>query len=369
MKKFLLILMAAVATSVAAWAQDTYVVAGVAELCGSTWDGNDANNQMTLQGDGTYVKTFTNVAVMKGYQFKIVKNGSEWIGDKTGQNVTFNVSTACDVNIYYNPANNDITVQGAGVGDPTFEINKVVAVGNGSGNWLNGASWNPNADENQMAEVGDKVYKITYNEVAAGTECQVKFALNGAWTDNFGGTFGVSGEETEANYNGANITFSTAAVSNVTLKLDLSNFDYNSKSGAKFTITVAQAGPVELNYYMKHPWGGGEWTWKQLEKDENGTYFVEAEYGENGVNISTVASGSNARWYEKPMVEEGIVLGDVCHFVYYPENDYVAIYKVVPTGINDVNVKSNSTYKTIKNGQVIIVKDNVKYNVMGARVK
>ena len=41
-------------------ADATYIVAGVAGLCGSNWNGADVNNQMTLV-DGLYTKTFVDV--------------------------------------------------------------------------------------------------------------------------------------------------------------------------------------------------------------------------------------------------------------------------------------------------------------------
>ena len=39
------------------------------------------------------------------------------------------------------------------------------------------------------------------------------------------------------------------------------------------------------------------------------------------------------------------------------------------SGVNDINVNAVKTYKTIENGQVIIVKGDVKYNTMGQIVK
>lgn len=67
MKKILLMLVALIATSFSAMAEDIYIVAGSGDLCGTSWDGTDLNNKMTDNGDGTYSKTFTNVAVMNGY--------------------------------------------------------------------------------------------------------------------------------------------------------------------------------------------------------------------------------------------------------------------------------------------------------------
>lgn len=59
--------------AVAAFAADTYNVAGAPELCGDNWD--PAKNQMTANGDGTYSCTFT--GIKEGtYEFKVATNGA-----------------------------------------------------------------------------------------------------------------------------------------------------------------------------------------------------------------------------------------------------------------------------------------------------
>ena len=62
-----------------------------------------------------------------------------------------------------------------------------------------------------------------------------------AWTHNFGGAFEDSGVETAADYNGDNITFDTDDHCTVKLQLDLRDFDFSTKEGAKFTLTIEYA--------------------------------------------------------------------------------------------------------------------------------
>lgn len=469
MKKILLMLVALIATSFSAMAEDIYIVAGSGDLCGTSWDGTDLNNKMTDNGDGTYSKTFTNVAVMNGYQFKVAKNGEEWYGDEAGNNITFNVTTACDVTITFNATTFKSTVTGTGVQAYVFNVEKVIAVGNGAGAWLNDAAWDPNADVNKMTEVADKVYEITFDNVPVDEGYMVKFATNGSWTDNFGGFFEASGKESDAMYNSGNITFNLEKAGTVKLRLDLSKFDYATRTGAKFVVTLPGSEPAELTYFMKHPWGGGEWTWKPMAKntekkfamlDGDGEvaeygWIVNGKWGNNGVSINAKEDDTNSKWIAEPHTFSTPQLGEDCRFFYFPEiQDFViviperwakaevsfdpapgeytgpltvrvkcqnipceisnityflndnndellyddakgivltestnlaafvnfadgstltAVGKYVittPTGVNDITTTATTkAQKVIENGQVLIIKDGKKYNLLGNQVK
>ena len=173
-------------------ADTTYVVAGAEELCGVLWKGSPEEapaNVMTDNGDGTYTKVFTNVQPASGLTLKVVENGADgsqnWIGDATGNNITFNVTAASDVTVKFDSSTKEITVTGDGV--TNLDIKSINAVGNGDPEdaaWLNGAAWDPAA--NPMTEVSEKVYEITFKNVTKFDNYQVKFAANGGWTDSWG---------------------------------------------------------------------------------------------------------------------------------------------------------------------------------------
>ena len=235
-------------------ADTTYVVAGAEELCGVLWKGSPEEapaNVMTDNGDGTYTKVFTNVQPASGLTLKVVENGADgsqnWIGDATGNNITFNVTAASDVTVKFDSSTKEITVTGDGVQFVTnLDINSINAVGNGDPEdaaWLNGVAWDPAA--NPMTEVSEKVYEITFKNVSKFDNYQVKFAANGGWTDSWGGAAEnftpESGVEFDAAYNGENLTVNVPyEFADVTLKLDLTNFDYATKAGAKATVTVTE---------------------------------------------------------------------------------------------------------------------------------
>ncbi|WP_443715009.1 pullulanase X25 domain-containing protein, partial [Ruminococcus bromii] len=244
-----------------------YVVAGSEEFAGLKWIGdpvNGAKNVMTKDGD-MYSKTFAATPAGKDYQIKVVKNvangtnpetgetvwAQTWIGyDNTENNLTFDVTAACDVTVTYNPATNEINVTGDSVKIvKDLKVDYVLPVGNGFQSWLNGEDWKVDAESNKMEMVSDKVYKITFKGVTSSDNYEFKFAANGSWAANWGlpatENSAPVGKDFDLTFNGENMVLDTVALGyaegssiDVTLTLDLSGFDYPSKQGAKANITI-----------------------------------------------------------------------------------------------------------------------------------
>ena len=233
---------------------DVFIVAGSEEdIFGTSWDGGNEANLMTLNADGVYSKEYSVDKAYKNVQLKVVKNGAEWIGDSVGQNITFNLTGAGSFTVVYDPMDNSVSVMGEIVQEITsFEYESVFAVGNGGSfeddGWLNGVSWDPTAEENRMTMVAQDIWEITFENVNEDFGRQIKFTIDGAWTHNFGGTFEESGVASAAAYNGDNITFDTDDICTVKAQLDLSNFDFATKQGAVFTITIEYDEPGEVVY-------------------------------------------------------------------------------------------------------------------------
>ena len=250
-------------------ADPIYVVAGTEGFAGVNWIGDPvggAQNVMTKDGD-LYTKTFTATPAGKSYQIKVVKNvegtdpetgdtvwNQTWIGisEQYDVNFTFDVTDTCDVTVTFNPATNEINVTGDNVKVVTeFEVEYITAVGNGFEGWLNGENWKIDADSNKLEMVSDKVYKITYKDVTSSDYYVFKFAANGSWAANWGlpaeENGAPVGENYALTYNGENMVLNTVALGyeegtllNVTLTLDLTNFDYPSKQGAIARIEVTE---------------------------------------------------------------------------------------------------------------------------------
>ncbi len=238
------------AVSVAAVDDGTkFIVAGSSlDIFGMTWNDSNEDNLMEAKEDGSYEIVYYDVAPEDNVQLKVVEKPADgspavWHGDKTGNNVTFNITADCDVTVNYNPATEEISVAGEYVEYVTgLEIERMVAAGNGDPNsdpnYLYGIGWDPGSAQNEMTEVEEGVYEITFENVSENMGYEIKFAA-GSWVNNWGGTFVGSGIETPADYNGGNIAFDVEDDdSTIVARIDLREFDFASKKGAKFTITI-----------------------------------------------------------------------------------------------------------------------------------
>ena len=240
-------------------AEDVFVLAGSSNFVSTGWSPDPDSYKMTKGDDGVYSVVVPEVAAEEGalYQVKVVQfvggdpANAVWHGmDNTDLNYDFMLSQDCDVTVTYNPATGEINVTGDGVVPPVYNISKITAVGAGQGNFLNGIVWDPDAADNQMTEVKPGVYEITFEDCDTNTDYQFKFAANGGWDMNWGlvkETEAKLNEPNPAQYNSDNILFNVESEEetvNVTLQLDISNWDTVKKGGATYTIFINRETPV-----------------------------------------------------------------------------------------------------------------------------
>ena len=242
----LAVMMLASVAVISASAEDAEAAAPVIRgtITGAAWDASaDAANTMTATESG-YTFTYENLGV-GSYQFKVVYGG-EWYGDENGANYAFEVAEACDVTITFDPETKLSTFSGTGVKAAGFDVKFVAAVGNANGDkqFLNGISWDPAAEANVMTETEKGVYTITFKGVAGGTDesyYEYKFACNGGWDASFGGSKKDGEPENTAAWDGKNLeVFAEYAYNDITLTLDISNFDFETKSGATYSVSVVE---------------------------------------------------------------------------------------------------------------------------------
>ena len=105
----------------------------------------------------------------------------------------------------------------------------VYLVGNGTGNWLNDANWDPGVAGNKMTEQNG-VYSITFTNVDANSELLFKFAINGTWDVNYGCTSWDANELNKTLSNieefGNNFMFGLTEKADVTISFNLSEMTY-----------------------------------------------------------------------------------------------------------------------------------------------
>ena len=96
--------------------EPTYVVAGSSEaIFGTTWNATAEANQMTKdEATGLYTKTYEGVQLTtaEAIEFKVVKNGSEWMGNAEGNNMSYTAEKdgTYDLTITFNPETKEISV-------------------------------------------------------------------------------------------------------------------------------------------------------------------------------------------------------------------------------------------------------------------
>lgn len=95
---------------------------------------------------------------------------------------------------------------------------------------------------------------------------------------------------------------------------------------------------------------------------EIGAEEAEFEHMETGVQ----ANGIQANWLNVEVVDDYTAV----LYEYQPAGHMTVFEIKAPmTAINDLTVKAEKVYKTVENGQVVIVKGNARYNVAGQAIK
>lgn len=147
-----------------------------------------------------------------------------------------------------------------------------------------------------MKEVSPAVYEVTFEnksyEDIFGIGCTggFKFVKDNSWTDFWGFGAVSSGELHDAVYKGALITINPGSdaeesTHNFIIRLDLTNWDWNTKTGATFTVTVAAA---TNTFYFDETTGT---ITKYIESDT----VVVIPSKINGVTVETIGHGAFER--------------------------------------------------------------------------
>ena len=148
--------------------------------------------------------------------------------------------------------------------------------------------------------------------------------------------------------------------------------------------------PVEERMYIKHPWGTGnndDWAWKEMTATKYNAidaWTATGAWGGIGFNIADNEEGKDAKWFAADAIQfldkDGIItsapaVGTAdCQFYYVPMFDVEGSVSkpaivIVPTAEGIENTEVNAmVIKTIRNGQLVILRGGVEYNVLGAQL-
>ena len=409
----------------------TYTVAGGSAVAfGTTWDATNAANDMYLQEDNTYKWEKTNLTLPAGsIEFKVCEDHA-WTNSWPSSNYVINIAEAgiYTIAIYYNP--NDNNYVGAVVtktGDA--EVDPTASVKGGWDSWANELVLELAEDKLtatgvlNIAEAGNYEFKVilngsdwrangyTYHRDFTGAE---GIAGNG---DNMLLQADLAGEYTFtwtfAN-NALAITFpeivpeaqwEEIVFTEVADKGSLNGAVFAAASNENFTLTVTDTeGKVEVDanncrfgsseeytaYTHRIKMGG-----KSSSKNELSLAIPSA----GTLRIAVRASSGSAT--DRPVVltqgetelynavvkdEDKTVVDETNYFPYisvpvaagnvvvtYPVgalNFYAFGFKAAQTGTDIDNTEVvEKAVKMIENGQLIIIKNGVRYNVMGIMVK
>ncbi|MDY3861580.1 MAG: dockerin type I domain-containing protein, partial [Ruminococcus sp.] len=257
-----------------------YTVAGDAALTGVMWD--PASNEMTegtYEFDGnTYDFAITFEDVPAGaYGFKVT-NGTWDEAYPTG-NFTFSTGDTGYVKVYFNSETKEIAV------DPefpkTWELESIIAVGNGDGTWLNGANWDLTDTSNLLTEVETGIWEITYEDIDAYDGYEVKFACNQAWQPYNWTIDGVLDGQTNTPIA---VPFDNATV---TLRIDVNSFDFATGEGSVQTAVIIKN---SKGHVLGDVDGDGEAT----IKDASAIQMYLAKLAEDGDTFDAQVADFNA---------------------------------------------------------------------------
>ena len=237
--------------------KDYYVLQGNSNWLDLPYGPDIDKYVLSETGDGKYSITVPDVPVTpegEYCKFTIVlyKNANEYDRDFFGvgdyaYNVVFCVKSKCDVTVTFDPATEEITVDGSGVARFARGFGSLYACVYGA------EDEEPLEDfyeDNSMTEVSKGVYEVVYNTVAPGDYMLfLSSYINGDVSTTTFGTVGEWDEENptvintdtavDCNMFGNLAKFTLTETCDVTIRLDTTGMDWMYMDGAKMSVITS----------------------------------------------------------------------------------------------------------------------------------
>ena len=390
-------------------AQAVYTVAGDAALCGTNWQADDTANDMTANGDGTYTWTKTDVTITGTVGFKVVKNHD--FGNGAYPNDNWNIvpenyegNAIYTVTITFTESSKEIAVALTKTGEATPPVIIYVLMGV-NGDWDNGIALTQNPGnedeyvlENQVIiKATDAVKVVTLTDGTATAWC----GNVDTWSN---ATYTGGGDDNIVLEDGIYTFYFKKTANNI----------YINQTGYARNVTN-QYGTICLPYASASTTGAI--FYRVAGKEEGKVYLESVDAPEAGVPyIFEATAGTITVTYQgEAVAEAGTANGLVGTFteITVPNGDYIlynnAFCTNEPAGTLN-KIKENRAYldmdavtggapqqlpgrryigmkvqgegtttgfenitttdkavKVIENGQLIIIRDGVKYNAQGIK--
>ena len=85
---------------------------------------------------------------------------------------------------------------------------------------------------------------------------------------------------------------------------------------------------VTKRWFLKHPWGGGSWEWREVFANDDATLYSRKDiFGGNGCNYADNIDGSGSSWVPMSNIEfiNNPAVGDSCVFTFNPLTGAISI--------------------------------------------
>lgn len=227
---------------------DVFTVTGDnAEIFGDAWnDGIKANNMIFNAENGTYTKSFTVDRAYDNVQLKVVKNHGEAFGEKDGSNLTFRLTGSGTFTVVFKPETGSepysLEVTGDNAAFIKLPFSKMYIYGNGSGNWLNGANHVTDCADNEMTEIEENIWEITFENVPADVSGMIDYSFKFSADGSPETTFGSSPAWSRSIYwNSAyyfRFRYEGIFEKDIKIRLDLRKFNYATKEGGTYSVSI-----------------------------------------------------------------------------------------------------------------------------------
>lgn len=212
------------------------------------------------------------------------------------------------------------------------------------------------------------------------------YSYNGDTLVYFGPNFTLEGTtsiDVDTVMDGNGVIFLTGAYIEAIGTITKYQTTYELNTGCYFTAGGIEPQVEDTLMYIKHPFDGQNWEWRQMESvDMEGlgtlAYELEATWGGVGFNVDPNMDDATALWFSEADImfldEDNNTLyttpaiGQTVLFGYTPLVNMAVVVFTPATALDEVKAEGE-VKKIVKNNQVMIIRDGKAYNVLGEVVK